>query len=195
MPARRNPPLSLDEIVDTALTLTAADGLAAVGMRTVSALLGVTPMALYHHVGDKDALVGLVADAVVAGVPAPPDDLAWDAWMTAYHDALWSHVNMFHGVARFLLEHPSTPAGADIRRRTVDLLVRSGFTEREALLASSTFHTHLLGRLALSTQVGHDRRGHEPRWNAHGLGAADYERHGLETIVAGLRSLHDTVNP
>ena len=77
----------------------------------------------------------------------------------------------------------------------ISLLVRSGFTEREALLASSTFHTHLLGRLALSTQVGHDRRGHEPRWNAHGLGAADYERHGLETIVAGLRSLHDTVNP
>ena len=174
-----------------ALTVVTADGLAAVTMRTVSSLLGVTPMALYHHVGDKEALVALVSDAVVARVPPPSEDLTWDAWMAAYHDALWDHVHRYPDVGRFLLEHPSTPAGAEIRRRTVSVLIRDGFTERDALLASSTFHTHLLGRLAISTRFAQRQRDDEPPWGAHGLSVDDYRRHGLDTIVAGLRAVHN----
>jgi len=91
------------------------------------------------------------------------------------------------GVARHLLDQPSIPAGAAIRRRTVEVLVASGFSERDALLASSTFHTHLLGRLAIEAGSTRNARADEPDWRAHGLTADDYVRHGLETILAGLR--------
>jgi AcrR family transcriptional regulator len=188
MPARRTPPLSAPEIVGTALALTAAHGLDALSMRTVAAELGVTPMALYHHVGDKDALVGLVADAVVAAVPTPAGDLPWDVWLAAYHDALWKQLHGFPGVARHLLEHPSTPAGAAIRRLTVDVLVAGGFDDRTALLAASTFHTHLLGRLAIQALPPEEHREDEPAWRAHGLTAEDYAAHGVATLIAGLRA-------
>lgn len=187
MPARRTPPLTLPEIVAGAVALTAEHGLDALSMRAVAAELGVTPMALYHHVGDKDALVRLVADAVVAAVPAPAGDLPWDAWLSAYHDGLWKHLHSHPGVARHLLELPSTPAGAAIRRTTVDVLVAGGFDERTALLAASTFHTHLLGRLAVTATAADELRDDEPTWRAHGLTAEDYAAHGLATVIAGLR--------
>lgn len=189
MPARRNPPLSRSEIIAAAVSLTAADGLDTISMRTVATELGVTPMALYHHVGDKEDLVSLVADAVVGGVPTPADDLPWDAWLISYHDGLWKQMRRYSGVARFLLEHPSTPAGAAIRRRTIDVLVANGFDRRDALLAASTFHTHLLGRLAIQAlSANEDGRPDEPDWRSHGLSADDYVRHGLAIVIAGLRS-------
>jgi AcrR family transcriptional regulator len=193
MAARRNPPLTRDEIVVAAMALTATVGLDDLSMRALATELGVTPMALYHHTGDRDGLVGLVADAVVAGVAAPDDDVPWDAWLTSYHDALWRRLRGYTGVALYLLEHPSTPAGAAIRRRTVDILVAAGFSDRDALLASSTFHTHLLGRLAIEALSTDDIRADEPAWRSHGLSADDYVRHGLATIIAGLRVSAPTV--
>jgi TetR/AcrR family tetracycline transcriptional repressor len=187
MPAHRVPALTLDEIVSTAVSLTAEHGLDELSMRTLAVALGVTPMTVHHHVGDKSRLVELVADAVVAAVPVPDEALPWDLWLTAYHDALWKQLHGLGGVARYLLDRPSIPAGAAIRRRTVDVLVASGFSERDALLASSTFHTHLLGRLAIEAGSTRNARADEPDWRAHGLTADDYVHHGLETILAGLR--------
>jgi hypothetical protein len=93
-------------------------------------------------------------------------------------------------VARHLLEHPDTPAGAAIRRATVDLLVDRGFGLRDALLASSTFHTHLLGRLAIEAMPATTSGDGEPPWRSNGLSAADYTAHGVRTVIEGLRALH-----
>lgn len=189
MPAHRTPPLTVGEIIDTTLQVTADLGLEAVTMRAVASALGVTPMTLYHHVGDKDALINLVADTVVARVVTPDHGLEWDRWLTEYHANLWKELHRHRGLARFLLLHPTTPAGVEIRRTTVEMLVASGFGERDALLATSTFHTHLLGRLAVDAlSTGSDRPPDMP-WRSHGLTAFDYTAHGLATILAGLRVL------
>lgn len=190
MPAHRDPPLTVDEIVATALALTAEHGLGALTMRAVADAVGVTQMSLYHHLGHKAALVDLVANAVVAGVPTPADDLAWDQWLVEFHDELWKRLHGYPGMARHLLDHPDTPAGAAIRRATVDLLVDRGFGDRDALLASSTFHTHLLGRLAIEAIPATTGGDGEPSWRSHGLSAADYTAHGVRTVIEGLRALH-----
>jgi TetR/AcrR family transcriptional regulator, tetracycline repressor protein len=191
MPARREPALDRQQIVDVALRITSEDGLDGVTMRAVAAALAVTPMAIQYHAGDKETLIGDVIDAVVAAVPIPDAQLGWDVWMTEYHDALWQELRRYPGVARQLLEHPSTPAGAATRRATVEMLVAHGFDERAALLTSSTFHTFLLGRLALQALPGEINRDHEPAWRVLGLSAEDYSRHGLHTIIAGLRTIHE----
>ncbi|MDO8361663.1 MAG: helix-turn-helix domain-containing protein [Actinomycetota bacterium] len=190
MPSHRDPPLTVDEIISTTLALTADVGIEALTMRAVATALDVTATALYHHIGSKDALVGLVLDAVVAGVATPATGLAWDQWLIAYHDGLWNRLQAHRGMARHLLEHPSTPAGAAIRNTTVDMLVASGFTERDALLAAATFHTYLLGRLAVDAFPDEIARPHEPSWRSHGLGAADYTAHGLKVVIAGLHALY-----
>lgn len=190
MPSHRDPPLTIQEIVDTTLGLTADVGLDALTMRNVAVALGVTATALYHHVASKDALVELVLDAAVAGVATPAEQLPWDDWLMAYHDGLWNRLHSYRGLARHLLQHPSTPAGAAIRRTTVQMLTSRGFAEREALLVAATFHTYLLGRLAVDAYPDEVARPHEPSWRSHGLQAGDYTAHGLRVIIGGLRAMY-----
>jgi AcrR family transcriptional regulator len=64
------PGLTLDRIVSAAVRIADADGLAAVSMSKVAAEVGVTAMALYRYVGNKDELLALMVDA---GLGDPPD--------------------------------------------------------------------------------------------------------------------------
>jgi AcrR family transcriptional regulator len=64
--------LSLERIVEAAMKIAAADGLAAVSMGRVAADLGVSTMALYRYVAAKDELLALMVDATAASPPAAP---------------------------------------------------------------------------------------------------------------------------
>jgi AcrR family transcriptional regulator len=66
------PGLSLERIVDAAIKIAAAEGLAAVSMSRVAAELGVSTMALYRYVAAKDELLALMMDATAASPPAAP---------------------------------------------------------------------------------------------------------------------------
>src|SRR4051812_6228231 len=46
-------------------------------MRRVARVLGVVPMALYHHVADKEELVALMADAISAEMVVPDLPADW----------------------------------------------------------------------------------------------------------------------
>ncbi|MEU8261619.1 TetR/AcrR family transcriptional regulator C-terminal domain-containing protein [Micromonospora sp. NPDC048999] len=70
MPARAK--VTREEILDTALRLADEVGLAGLTMRGVGDRLGVTPMALYRHVGDKQGLLdGLVERLLTGELPDP----------------------------------------------------------------------------------------------------------------------------
>jgi AcrR family transcriptional regulator len=60
----RKTPLERDEILDCALAIVQKEGLEAVSMRRLAHELGVTPMALYHHVPDKPALMSAMVERV-----------------------------------------------------------------------------------------------------------------------------------
>jgi AcrR family transcriptional regulator len=63
-----------DDIVTGALDVLDTWGLEYTSMRRVAAALDVQPSALYHHVANKQTLLGLMADRIVAGVvPHVPD--------------------------------------------------------------------------------------------------------------------------
>jgi AcrR family transcriptional regulator len=69
--------LSTQAIVDTAITIADIDGLDAVSIRRVAAILDVRPMSLYTHIVSKDELLSLMANELlgVALVEQPlPDD-------------------------------------------------------------------------------------------------------------------------
>ena len=61
--------LSAERIANAALELVDSEGVNAFTLRGVARRLNVTPMALYHHVADKEELAALVVDAVVKSVP------------------------------------------------------------------------------------------------------------------------------
>jgi AcrR family transcriptional regulator len=73
-------PASRERIVRAAIEIADAEGLAAVSMRRVAALLGVSPMALYRHVPGKDELVHGMAEAVFEEQAFPePAPAGWRA--------------------------------------------------------------------------------------------------------------------
>jgi AcrR family transcriptional regulator len=69
--------LSTQAIVDTAIALADVDGLDAVSIRRVAAVLGVRPMSLYTHIASKDELLALMANELVGTLivehPLPED--------------------------------------------------------------------------------------------------------------------------
>lgn len=56
--------ITRDDVVRTACEIADAEGLPAVSMRAVANQLDVTPMGLYRHVADKQALVAAMAERV-----------------------------------------------------------------------------------------------------------------------------------
>lgn len=73
--------LSTSAVVGTAIALADAEGIGAVSMRHIAARLGAAAMSLYTHVPDKSALVALMTDEVLRGMPVtePAFGIGWRA--------------------------------------------------------------------------------------------------------------------
>ncbi|SHF15652.1 TetR/AcrR family transcriptional regulator [Streptoalloteichus hindustanus] len=91
------PGLSVDLIVETAIAVADAEGMAGLSMRAVGERLGRTAMALYTYVPNKNELLDLMHDRALAELPTDYDlSAGWRPAATAWADALWS----------FYLRHP-----------------------------------------------------------------------------------------
>ena len=69
--------LDADRIASAALAIATKRGVEGFSMRAVADALGVTPMALYHHVKDKAELAALVVDAAIRNNPLPSSTGDW----------------------------------------------------------------------------------------------------------------------
>jgi AcrR family transcriptional regulator len=81
-PASRRPAHTRADIARAAIEIADAEGFDAVSMRRVAQRLGAGTMTLYHYVRNKDELITLMSDAVMAEVVVPEDELS-DHWRTA----------------------------------------------------------------------------------------------------------------
>jgi AcrR family transcriptional regulator len=115
MPAKASParaPLTRARILQAALDLADERGLNAVTMRAVAERLGVTPMALYAHVRDKEGLLDGLVERVLDEVPTPDLSLPWqkrlEALARTVNDVANSHPQAFP----LLLTRPAATRGA-----------------------------------------------------------------------------------
>ncbi|MFJ4183755.1 TetR/AcrR family transcriptional regulator [Kitasatospora sp. NPDC089509] len=89
----RPPRISREEVVGTARRIVAEEGVGKLTMRRLAGEIGSTPMALYHHVRNKEELLVLLLDDYAARalrpveLPADPRERVLAA-ATAIHDAL-----------------------------------------------------------------------------------------------------------
>jgi len=72
-------PLTRDRLLTEAMALADEAGLAAVTMRALAARLGVAPMATYHHLAGKSALLDGLVDRVFAEMELPVPGRGWRA--------------------------------------------------------------------------------------------------------------------
>ena len=83
-------PLTREAIVEAALAVLDAEGLAGVSMRRVAQRLGTGPASLYQHVSNKDELLELVLDRVAGDIELPEPAVGPDAWQEPLKELLRS---------------------------------------------------------------------------------------------------------
>jgi AcrR family transcriptional regulator len=83
-PTSRRPSHTRADIARAAAEIADADGFEAVSMRRVAERLGAGTMTLYHYVRNKDELITLMTDQVMAEIVVPEGELAgqWRAAVT-----------------------------------------------------------------------------------------------------------------
>ncbi|GID32847.1 TetR/AcrR family transcriptional regulator C-terminal domain-containing protein [Paractinoplanes brasiliensis] len=83
-----------DRVVRTAITIADAEGLTGLSMRRLAGELRIPTMSVYRHVADKEELVLLMMDKVMAANPPPPrmspERDGWRACVEALARLQWS---------------------------------------------------------------------------------------------------------
>jgi TetR/AcrR family transcriptional regulator, tetracycline repressor protein len=150
-------PLTRALIASVAADLIKAEGIDALTMRTVAAKLGVSAMALYHHVSDKDEIIRLVGDDILAHIQLPdPDSGDWRVLLTdavhATHDALLS----VPGMTTVMLTRTLLPNARRLLFFCIGQFERAGLNAEEAKLAYAGLHQLSIGRLMVETSSKFD---------------------------------------
>lgn len=140
--------LNRDAVVDRALALADEEGLAAVTIRRLAQEFGVTPMALYWHVSNKDELFEAMGDRFYAGMRV--DEIAstgpWPEQLrrmiAALVAVLRAHPAAAHLAAERILQ---CEPGRDLAERALGLLRDAGFsTSQAADIAGHAMQTALM---------------------------------------------------
>lgn len=151
--------LSRDRVVEAALAIVDRDGLDGLSMRALGRELGVDPMAIYHWIPNKRALLQGVLEAVVRELPRYTEDLATrETWQDVA-------VATARGLRATLLAHPNafpvvtsqpvvTAGGLAVLERTASELQRRGLTPSQTVTAINRLAEAVVG--SCLTQVGGD---------------------------------------
>jgi AcrR family transcriptional regulator len=201
--SEREQPLREQDILDAALALIRADGVDALGMRGLADKLGVSPMAIYYYVPNKEELLHRVAESLLASVPTPaPSPAVWEQQMRDYAMAVWELLSGCPGLSRVVLERPPLKASRRLGLHGLSLLRSAGFDEHTAMLGLLSFQTYLSGVLSAQARAYRPSRGAgtarrrrrlspEDRRLAAlfaRLSAREWMEFGLDAMLAGIRA-------
>jgi AcrR family transcriptional regulator len=133
-PAPGKTPLTPAAVVEGALALADADGLAGVTIRRLAERLGVTPMALYWHVRNKDELLdGMAARIFDAVDPAVDPSAPWQEQLRALLGSLLAALRAHPAAATLVSTRTVSSRGSlDVTEAALDILRRAGFSPAEA---------------------------------------------------------------
>ncbi|KNB54105.1 TetR/AcrR family transcriptional regulator [Streptomyces caatingaensis] len=131
-------PLSQDAVVGAALELIGEEGPERLTMRRVAERLGASPGALYVHVQNKDELVQLTLDRVMAELRLPqPDPARWTEQVKEFARATRELLSRYPAVARMSFgQVPSGPNAVVVLERLLAILTAGGLPGRTAAYAA-----------------------------------------------------------
>lgn len=139
-------PLTRERVLLGAMDLADADGIGALTMRSLATTLAVKPMAIYHHVANKEQILDGIVDLVFAEIVQPPIDAPW-------RTALASRAASVRGVlgrhpwAIGLMESRRAPGPATLRHHdtVIALLRHAGFTHAAIAHAMAFLDAYVYG--------------------------------------------------
>ncbi|GII98941.1 TetR family transcriptional regulator [Sediminihabitans luteus] len=181
------PALSTEQITDAAIALADADGLAAVSMARVAESLGVTTMALYRYVANKDELLTLMSDA---GATPPPASFLepGDHWRTGLER--WTIAQLDLMLARpwlaelALFTLPVGPHRLAWLDRALAVLAGTGLPAGVQLTVVGLLSQHVLGEARMRADLAR-MAGVEQRLGGTGAGSTGAGSTGAGSAGSG----------
>jgi len=148
--------ISREEIIRAAVEIAQAGGYEELSIRHLAAQLGVSPMALYRHIRDKDDLLDEVVDILLAAVWRPAaGESDWQAWIIEAAARLRQFLVTQPAGLHVYLRHPVvSPAAVERMDAMMGVLRRAGIDEATARSAYGALHTYTIGFAALEASRG-----------------------------------------
>ncbi|RFA16973.1 hypothetical protein B7R22_01325 [Subtercola boreus] len=158
--------LSRGVLTASALEIADREGLEAVTIRRVATDNSVTPMALYWHFADKEALFDGIAERIYGEVALPDRVAPWDvdlhAVLVAVLEALRGHPLVAEMVPSRIMK---SEAGLGIAERVIGLLRSARFSPAEAAQTGMFLLCSLVELVAM--EPGQDAQGDPEARDAH----------------------------
>jgi TetR/AcrR family tetracycline transcriptional repressor len=214
-------PLEQGDVVAAALRVLNRSGLDGLTMRRVAEELNAQAPSLYHHVRDKEHLIDLLGDAMLAEIDLSTSQApGWPAQLA----------QLVRAARRALLHHrdagrvlggrfPLGPNGLVLTERLLAILAAAGFPRRHAAFAVFTLSSYIIGFISQEVEpmsVEERENGDRatalaavqrrltdldparfPHVRAHAtplteMGMDQRFEFGLTRLIDGLRQLHPT---
>lgn len=144
--AERRTPLSRERILAAAVQLADAEGIDALTMRSLAVALRAKPMAIYHHVANKEQILDGIVDLVFAEIEQPLNDEPWRAGLES-RSASVRDVLGRHPWALALMESRRSPGTATLGHHdsAIALLRHGGFTHAAIAHAVAVLDAYVYG--------------------------------------------------
>lgn len=143
--------ISREEIIRAAVEIVRAGRYEDMSIRSLAAQLGVSPMALYRHIRDKDDLLDEVVDILLAEAWRPAaDENDWQDWIIKAAVNLREFLVMQPAGLHVYLRHPVvSPTAIERMEAMMGVLRHAGLDEATARSAYGALHTYTIGFAAL----------------------------------------------
>jgi AcrR family transcriptional regulator len=155
--ATGRPGLTRETVVARALQIGNAEGLEAVSLRRLAHELGVTPMALYRHVRDKQDLINAMTEVVLEGIDATVGfrpEMTWSERMRLAMDNYKEQIDARPLALPLSIAYSGEgPPGVwKVLEDLLVILLDAGFGRREAIVQIRMISILLAGYLLLLRQ-------------------------------------------
>lgn len=138
--------LSRERVLQAALAVADAGGIAALTMRSLAQALGVKPMSLYHYVTNKDEILNAIVDVIFSEIELPAPDVDWHTAMRLRASSA-RQVLRRHPWAIGLLESRTAPGPATLRHHdaVIGILRGAGFSVEMTAHAYALLDSYIYG--------------------------------------------------
>ena len=143
---KRRAPLSRERVLQGAIAIADAEGIAALTIRSLAQHLGVKPMSLYYYVANKSEILDAIVDVVFSEIDLPTVDGDWRSEIRfRAHSA--RQVLRRHSWAIGLLESRTTPGPDTLRHHDAMLgtLRGAGFSIEMTAHAYALIDSYVYG--------------------------------------------------
>lgn len=155
--------LTRDSIITQTLKLVDEEGIEGLSMRKLGRSLGVDPMAVYHYIPNKAALLDAVVEAVMKEIRLPERFFSMEPReaVTAGAVAYWKALRAHPHAVRILATRPALNEGSlEYVENVLSRLLAAGFSERQSLDTVNAIGNYIRGCLAMDASHALDSEEH-----------------------------------